>query len=309
MRNAPLGLAAVHTVLPGLQACACAIGNASVDVVLSPWLLGLIEEACHRVVRDLFEPGEGTVGVLLELRHHAAALPGREVTAHVQLAALEGRKLRFTVQAFQGAVSLMSGAYERVLVDLDGFMATAGSAAEAAAQVSKQGNKRRCKLVSKRHRKRHAEQDTAQQLGLALRCHPRFPLCPARALRALAYAAQKGLAAPFFSTRRLRLGIACSSKPHRAQPAQFLNVWLDTDTRQVPQLHRTITHPANGRAQRGAQGLSLASTSSMPQGRPRAASTGAVDRDAKMRERAWWLRVVNASSVEPGHETLPSCCR
>jgi 2-hydroxychromene-2-carboxylate isomerase len=40
-------------------------------------------------------------------------------------------------------------------------------------------------------------QDTAQELGLVLRYHPRFPLRPARALRASVFAAQKGLAAPF----------------------------------------------------------------------------------------------------------------
>ncbi len=251
MRTAPVGLAAVHAVLPGPEACASAIGNDGVDVVSSPWLVGLLEEASHRLVRDLFEPGEGSVGVRLDLFHRAAALPGREVTAHARLAAVEGRKLRFEVAAFQGAVRLMDGVHERVLVDLDRFMATvrgaggapAGAAAahgapaegapiefyfdfhspwcwfaslriEAlAARVRRPVDWRPihlARLIDTIDGRRPLDanaafvawfkqdmQDTAQQLGLALRYHPRFPLRPARALRASVHAAQHGRAGPF----------------------------------------------------------------------------------------------------------------
>jgi 2-hydroxychromene-2-carboxylate isomerase/predicted thioesterase len=244
LRTAPVGLAAVHVVLPGPEACASAIGNDGVDVVSSPWLVGLLEEASHRAVRDLFEPSEGSVGVRLELSHRAPALPGREVTAHARLVAAEGRRLRFDVEAFQGSVSLMRGVHERALVDLDRFMATVRGAAAApprvtegtpiefyldfhspwcwfaslriealAARVRRQVDWRPihlARLIETIDGRRPLEanaafvawfkqdmQDTAQQLGLTLRYHPRFPLRPGRALRASVHAAQKGLAGPF----------------------------------------------------------------------------------------------------------------
>ncbi|MGH6622462.1 MAG: thioesterase, FlK family, partial [Burkholderiaceae bacterium] len=251
MRTAPVGLTAVYAVLPGPEACASAIGNDGVDVVSSPWLVGLLEEASHRVVRDLFEPGEGSVGVRLDLSHRAPALPGREVTAHARLAAVEGRKLRFEVAAFQGAVQLMDGVHERVLVDLDRFMATVRGADGAqledlaarrartegspikfyfdfhspwcwfaslriealAARVRRPVNWRPihlARLIDTIDGRRPLDanaafvdwfkqdmQDTAKQLGVTLRYHPRFPLRPARALRASVHAAQRGRAGAF----------------------------------------------------------------------------------------------------------------
>lgn len=251
MRTAPVRLAAVHAVLPGPEACASAIGNDGVDVVSSPWLVGLLEEASHRTVRDLFEPGEGSVGVRLDLFHRAPALLGREVTAHARLTAVEGRKLRFEVEAFQGSVSLMYGVHERVLVDLDRFMASVRGVAGAQTNASAgppMATERspiefyfdfhspwcwfaslRIEALAARVRRpvdwrpihlarlidtidgrrplnanaafvawfKQDMQDTAQQMGLALRYHPRFPLRPARALRASVHAAKRGRAGPF----------------------------------------------------------------------------------------------------------------
>lgn len=251
MRAAPVGLAAVYTVLPGREACASAIGNDGVDVVSSPWLVGLLEEASHRVVRDLFDPGEGSVGVRLDLSHSAAALPGREVTAHARLAAIEGRRLRFEVEAFQGKVRLMHGVHERLLVDLARFMTTVRGAAGVAIDVpadrevpterspvefyfdfhspwcwfaslriealAARVNRRvdwrpvhLARLIETIDGRRPLDanaafvawfkqdmQDTARQLGLTLRYHPRFPLRPVRALRASVHAAQRGRAGPF----------------------------------------------------------------------------------------------------------------
>lgn len=250
MRPARVGLSAVHAVMPGPEACASAIGNTGVDVVSSPWLVGLLEEASHRLVRDLYEPGEGTVGVQLTLSHLAAALPGGEVCAHARLAAVDGRRLRFEVAAFQGKRELMRGTHERVVVDLNRFMSAAARSADVIAQTPgpTAANERSpiafyfdfhspwcwfaslridalavrakravdwrpihlAKLMDRIGGRRPLEanaafvhwfkedmQETARAMGLDLHYHPRFPLRPARALRASVYAARQGLAAPF----------------------------------------------------------------------------------------------------------------
>ncbi len=251
MNTAPVGISAVHAVVPGPGDCASAIGNTGVNVVSSPWLVGLLEEASHRVVRDLYAPGEGSVGVRLELSHLAPAVAGREVLAHARLASVDGRRLRFEVEAFQGAVSVMRGLHERMLVDLDRFMATAHAESAAqggpphfdspssertpvefyfdfhspwcwfaslridalAARVGRPVDWRPihlAQLIDSIGGRRPLEanaafvswfkqdmQDTARQLGLSLRYHPRFPLRPSRALRASALAARMGCAGPF----------------------------------------------------------------------------------------------------------------
>lgn len=248
MRPAALCMAGTYRVLPGADACASAIGNTGVDVVSSPWLVGVIEEASHRLVRDLYDPGEGTVGVHLDVAHLAAGLPGAEITAHARLIGVDGRRLRFEVEAFQQQRVLMRGTHERVLVRVDRFMSSAGTVNGPAparssgaatgspiqfffdfhspwcwfaslrieALASRVGRPvvwrpmHLARLIERIDGRRPLEanpafvhwfkqdmQDTAQALGLRLRYHPRFPLRPARALRAAVLAAERGSAATF----------------------------------------------------------------------------------------------------------------
>lgn len=137
MRLAQPGLAHVHRVIPGSGACASAIGNTGVDVVSSPWLIAVLEEASHRVVRDLFEPREASVGVQFALKHVAAAFPGVEIVAYARLTAIHGRRLSFEVRACQGAREVMSGTHERALIDLDRFMSGGAPSPEPASQTGR----------------------------------------------------------------------------------------------------------------------------------------------------------------------------
>lgn len=125
MRAIDIGRSATHGVVPGLDSTAAAIGNTGVAVVSSPYLVGLLEEASHRAVRDLYEPGEATVGTRIDVCHIAAAYPGRQVLANSQLEVVEGRRMRFSVCAYQDGREIMRGTHERALVRLDKFLKTA----------------------------------------------------------------------------------------------------------------------------------------------------------------------------------------
>jgi len=120
-----LGRIGLHCVVPGPESTAAAIGNDGVEVVSSPYLVGMLEEASHRAVRDLFESGEATVGTRIDVSHLAPALAGREVSAHARLQEVQGRRLRFSVSAHQGERVIMRGVHERALVRLDRFLAPA----------------------------------------------------------------------------------------------------------------------------------------------------------------------------------------
>lgn len=122
MRAPALGRTGSHRVVPGPESTAAAIGNTGVSVVSSPSLMGMLEEASHRAVRDLFEPGEATVGTRIDVSHLAPALPGREVLAQAHLDAIDGRRLRFSVCAYQEGRVIMRGTHERALVRLERFI-------------------------------------------------------------------------------------------------------------------------------------------------------------------------------------------
>lgn len=124
MRPPAIGRSGTHRVVPGQDSTAAAIGNTGVLVVSSPYMVGLLEEASHRAVRDLYEPGEASVGTHIDVSHVAPAFPGREVVAQAQLDVADGRRLRFSVCAYQDGRPIMRGVHERALVRLERFLTT-----------------------------------------------------------------------------------------------------------------------------------------------------------------------------------------
>ncbi|MBN8750296.1 MAG: DsbA family protein [Variovorax sp.] len=136
MRAALIGRTGVFSVLPGEDATAAAIGNTGVVVVSSPYLVGLLEEASHRAVRDLYEDDEATVGTRIDVRHLAPAVPGREVAAVARLEGQDGRLLRFAVSATQDGRELMRGTHERAVVNLKRFLSGRTLSAPTAPEAS-----------------------------------------------------------------------------------------------------------------------------------------------------------------------------
>lgn len=109
-------------VMPGPGDLASTLGNAGVDVVSSPALIGYLEMACLHAVEAYFDPGEASVGVGFSMRHLAAALPGRPVEVEAELAAQHGRRLTFKVRARQSGRDIMTGEHERAVVELERFL-------------------------------------------------------------------------------------------------------------------------------------------------------------------------------------------
>lgn len=99
-------------------------GNEGVDVVATPALVGLLEVACHRYLVERTAPGEGSVGTKVDVEHLAAAPTGAEVVACARVAAIEGRRVTFDVEARWGGAVLMRGRHQRAVVDLETFFAS-----------------------------------------------------------------------------------------------------------------------------------------------------------------------------------------
>lgn len=117
-----MGCSATHRDVPGPDSTAAAIGNTGVVVVSSPYVIGLLEEASHRAVKAFYEPGEATVGTRVDVSHLAPAFPGLEIVALAKLEVCEGRKLKFSVSAYQGSRLIMQGFHERAVVRLERFL-------------------------------------------------------------------------------------------------------------------------------------------------------------------------------------------
>jgi predicted thioesterase len=109
----------------GTQDTAVALGSGDVEVLATPRLISLCEEATVHAVAGALGPGQTSVGVRVQFDHLAPISVGTEVTAEAVLEKVEGRRLVFTVTATDAAGLVGAGRVTRVVVELEKFLAKA----------------------------------------------------------------------------------------------------------------------------------------------------------------------------------------
>ena len=101
---------------------ASAVGSGAAPVFSTPALLALCEAAAFLAVAPHLGEGQSTVGTQVTLRHLAATPPGMRVRATATLVAVEGRTLRFTVEAWDEVERIGEATHERAIVDEERFL-------------------------------------------------------------------------------------------------------------------------------------------------------------------------------------------
>src|SRR3990167_8935969 len=97
------------------------------EVFATGFLVGFLEWACIKAINPHLDwPREQTVGTHIDVSHEAATPPGLEVTAIVELIAVEGKKLIFSVEAHDGIDLISKGRHERFVIDKEKFDAKVG---------------------------------------------------------------------------------------------------------------------------------------------------------------------------------------
>jgi len=102
------------------------------EVFATGFMVGLIEWACILAVNPYLDwPDEQTVGTYVNLSHCAPTPPGLTVTTKVKLAAVDGRRLSFEIEAADGVDIISRGTHERVIIQADRFTAKAAGKGNA----------------------------------------------------------------------------------------------------------------------------------------------------------------------------------
>ena len=99
------------------------LGSGGVEVLATPVMIALMEDAARTSVDSKLEQGQMSVGVNLNVSHLAATPVGMRVTARAELAAVKGRKLTFKVEAHDEKEKIGEGTHIRAIINLDRFMA------------------------------------------------------------------------------------------------------------------------------------------------------------------------------------------
>ncbi len=102
------------------------LGSGSVDVLGTPRLIALCEEASCRAVGPELVEGATSVGINVRIDHLQPSAIGAEVVAEAVLARVDGRRLTFTVSASDERGLVAVGKVVRVVVDVDRFLSRCG---------------------------------------------------------------------------------------------------------------------------------------------------------------------------------------
>lgn len=104
-----------------LSDTAKALGSGGLDVLSTPKLIALMENAALLSVRPYLEEGSDTVGTLLNVKHLAATPVGMTVRAEAELIEIDRRRLVFSVKAWDEVELVGEGTHERFIVDMEKF--------------------------------------------------------------------------------------------------------------------------------------------------------------------------------------------
>src|SRR5271169_200766 len=92
------------------------------EVFATGFLVGFLEWACIKAIKPHLDwPQEQSLGTHIDVSHLAATPPGLEVTASVELIAVDGRKLIFAVEAHDGVELISKGRHERFIINKEKF--------------------------------------------------------------------------------------------------------------------------------------------------------------------------------------------
>lgn len=102
---------------------ALAHGSGDLEVLATPALVALMENAALKAAAELLPPGSTTVGTEIRASHTRATPVGGRVEARAVLEHVDGRKLDFSITARDEAGEVGTAFHSRFIVDRERFMA------------------------------------------------------------------------------------------------------------------------------------------------------------------------------------------
>lgn len=121
MNELKIGQTAERELVVAPEHLACHVGSGSVEVLATPMVAALMEGAASDLAQSGLADSDTTVGTQLSLEHLCPTTEGVRVKAVAELTEIDGRVLRFALQAFDNAGLIARGTHERVCVNRERF--------------------------------------------------------------------------------------------------------------------------------------------------------------------------------------------
>lgn len=88
------------------------------DVLATGYMVGMMELACvNGIMRYIDWPREQSLGVRVSFSHLAPTPPGMTLQIRGEVVEVDGRRVKFRVEAWDGIDKITEGEHERMIID------------------------------------------------------------------------------------------------------------------------------------------------------------------------------------------------
>ena len=113
-----------RSVVPALFGQHIGFAQEMPEVLATGYMVGLMELACTQaIIPHMDWPAEQSLGTHVSFSHLAATPPGMTLTIRGELLEVDGRRVRFRVEAWDGLDKISEGEHERTIVLAEKFHA------------------------------------------------------------------------------------------------------------------------------------------------------------------------------------------
>ena len=99
------------------------LGLEGARVLATPAMIMLLEMTCRDSILPHLDPGHDSVGTEVKVRHLAATPMGMAVSFKSEVIAVDDRRVRFKVAAFDEKEQIADGTHERFVINVERFAA------------------------------------------------------------------------------------------------------------------------------------------------------------------------------------------
>ena len=98
------------------------VGSGDLLVYATPCMVALMEGAAYESIAPYLAEGESPVGTKMDVTHLSATPVGMSVRAESVVTAVEGRKVTFSITAYDEAGEIGRATHERVVIKTERFL-------------------------------------------------------------------------------------------------------------------------------------------------------------------------------------------
>lgn len=117
-----VGLKYESRLTVGAENTALVLGSGDMEVLATPAMVALMENAAMKAVADYLPEGSTTVGIEISTSHLKASAVGAKVVAEAILEEVDGRRLKFSLKAWDDTGVIGEGIHTRFIVDRERFL-------------------------------------------------------------------------------------------------------------------------------------------------------------------------------------------